>query len=252
MLRKWGPRPPRCSDDVPVFGFELERCAMAVDVALPARMVSGHAKLLVPWVSHHGLYTVSELRRIDPGRNELQSTDNRRLFSCFLDFGPQPAMLATALGGPPRPETPPGDINLESPEPPAFAAGAEVGATAAAEGAGETTAGPPTSPARRALDTNASASSPVRTPSRQPVAIAPQAPWTLPPELAAPPASPAPPLGSSTGSSAATTSPLPHTSAAGNTAVGSPDGPAARTRARTSPGKSPTPSATSPSTARRP
>ena len=86
MLREWGPRLPRCFDDVPFFGPELERCAMAVDLALPARTVSGPAKLLVPWINHHGLFTVSELRRIDPGRRELHSTEGPRLFSCFLDF----------------------------------------------------------------------------------------------------------------------------------------------------------------------
>ena len=80
---------------------------MTVDVALPARMVSGSAKLLVLWINHHGLYTVSELRRIYPGRRELQSTEGRRRFSLFLDFGLQPAMLATALEGPQRPEIPP-------------------------------------------------------------------------------------------------------------------------------------------------
>ena len=127
MLREYSPRPPRCSDDVPVFGLELERCVMAVDVALVARMVSGPAKLLVPWINYHGLFTVSELGRIDPGRRELQSTEGCRLFSCFLDFGLQPAMLATVLGGPPRPEIS-SVVNLESPEPPAFAAGAEAGA----------------------------------------------------------------------------------------------------------------------------
>ena len=179
MLREWGPRPPMCSDDVPVFGPELERCAMAVDVALPARMVSGPAKLLVPWINHHGLFTVSELRRIDPGRRELQSTEGRRLFSCFLNFGLQPAMLATALGGPPRPETPQGVVNLESPDPPAFAAGTEAGAPAAAKGAGGTPARPPTSPARRALDMNTSASTPAPTPSHQPVVVVPQVPWAL-------------------------------------------------------------------------
>ena len=149
---------------------------MAVDVALPARMVSGPAKLLVPWIKYHGLFTVSELRRIDPGRRELQSADGRRLFSCFLDFWLQPAMLATAFGGLPSPETPPGVINLESPEPPAFAAGAEAGAPVAAKGAGETTVRPPTSPAHRALDTNTSASTPAPTPSQQSVVMVPQAP----------------------------------------------------------------------------
>ena len=83
-------------------------------------MVSGPAKLLVPWINHKGLFTVSELRRIDSGRRELQLTEGRRLFSCFLDFGLQPAMLAIALGGQLRPETPPGVVNLESLEPTAF------------------------------------------------------------------------------------------------------------------------------------
>ena len=59
MLREWGPRPPRCSDDVPVFGLELERCSIAVNVALPARTVSGLARVLVPWINHHFLYAVS-------------------------------------------------------------------------------------------------------------------------------------------------------------------------------------------------
>ena len=211
MLREWGPRPPRCYDNVPVFGPEVERCAMAVDVALPVRMVSGPAKLLILKINHHGFVTVSELRRIDPGRRELLSTEGRRLFSCFLDFGLQPAMLATALGGPPRPETPPGVVNLKSPEPPAFAAGAEARAPAAAKGAGETPARPPTSPARRALDTNASALTPAPTPSRQPIVMVPQALWVLPPELVAPPASPVAPLLNSS-SSADTTSPLPRAS----------------------------------------
>ena len=102
MLREWVPRHPTCYDNVPVFGPELECRAMAVDVALPARLITGPAKLLVPWINHHGLFTVSELRRIDPGCSELQSSEGRRLFSCFLDFGLQPAMLATALGGLPR------------------------------------------------------------------------------------------------------------------------------------------------------
>ena len=79
MLLESGPRPPRCSYDVPIFGPELERCTMAVDVALPARIVFGPAKLLVPWINHHGLYTVSELRRVDPGRRKLMSTDGHRL-----------------------------------------------------------------------------------------------------------------------------------------------------------------------------
>ena len=212
-------------------------------------MVSDPAKLLVPWINHHGLFTVSELRRIDPGRRELQSIEGRRLFSCFLDFGLQPAMLAKALGGPPRPKTFPGVVKLESPEPPAFAAVAEAGAHAGAKGAGETPARPPTSPARRTLDTNTSASTPAQTPSRQPVVMTPQTLWALPPELAAPPASPVTPLlnlSSSSSNSAATTSPLPRASTANDAAGESPGGPAARTRARTSPGKSPTPSATSP------
>ena len=144
ILREWGPRQPRCSNDVPVFGPELERCAMAVDVALAARMVAGPDKLLVLWINHHGLFTVSELRRIDPGRRELQSTEGRRLFSCFVDFGLQPAMLATALGVQPPPETSPGVAYLEFPEPPAFEAGAQDKAPAAAKGAGETPARPPT------------------------------------------------------------------------------------------------------------
>ena len=243
MLRESGLRQPRCSDDVPVFGPELKRCATAVDVALPARIVSGPAKLLVPWINHHGLFTVNELRRIDPGRRELQFTEGPRLFSCFLDLGLHPAMLATALGGLQRSETPPGVVNLESPEPPAFAPKASWGAPAAIEGTGATTTG---QPARRALDTNASESAPARTPSRQQVVLVPQAPWVLPSELAAPPASPvAPPLNSRS-SSAATTSPLLQASTANGAASESPGGPLARTQARTSLGKSPTVSPTSP------
>ena len=201
---------------------------------------------MVPWINHHGLFTVSELRRIDPGRRELQSTDGSRLFSCFLDFGLQPAMLATALGRPQRPETRSGVVNLNRPEPPAFAPGAGARAFAAAEVAGDTTAGRPTSFAHCGLDTNASASSPAQTPSCQLVVMAPKAPWTLPPELAAPPASPARPYDSSNSSSASWINPLPQTSAPENAAVGGPDGASARTRARTLSGKSPTPSATSP------
>ena len=171
---------------------------MAVDMALPARIVSGRAKLLVPWINHDGLFTVSELRRIDSGRRELQSIEGRRLFSCFLDLGLQPAMLSTALGGPQRPETPAEVANLESPEPSAFPSAA-ARAPAAAEGAGATITG---QPARHALDTNASVSAPAQTLSRQPVVMAPQAPWVLPFELGALPASPvAPPLNSSSSSS---------------------------------------------------
>ena len=115
-------------------------------------------------------------------------------------------MLAKALGGPQRPETPPGVINLESPEPPTFAAGAEAGAPVAAKGAGETTARPPTSPARCALDMNTSPSTPGPMPSHQTVVMMPQAPWVLPPELAASPASPvAPPLNSSSSSNSTVT-----------------------------------------------
>ena len=76
--------------------------------------------------------------------------------------------------------------------------------------------------------------------------MAPQAPWTLPPELAAHPASPAPPLDSSNSSSASSTNLLPQTPTPQNAAVGGPDGRAARMRARTSPSKSLTHSATSP------
>ena len=230
MLRELGTRKPRCSDDVPIFGPELERCAMAIDVALVARIVSGPAKLLVFWINHHGLFTVSELRRIDQGRCDLQSTKGRRLFVCFLYFGLQPTMLETALGGPQRSETPPGVVNLESFEPPGFAPAA-AGAPAAAEGAGATTTG---ERERCALDTNASASVPARTLSRQPVVMAPQAPWVLPPELAESPSSPATsPLKSSSNSSAATTSPLKQASTANGAASESPGGPAARMRART-------------------
>ena len=214
MLREWGPRPHRCSYDVFVFDPELKRCAIAVDVALPARMVPGPAKLLVPWNYHHGLFTVSELRRIDPGGRELQFTEGRRLFSCFFDFGLQPAMLATAIEGPPRLETLLVVVNLESPEPFAFAAGAETGAPSAAKSAGEAPARLPTSPARRALDTNASTYTPAATPSRQPIVMVPQAPWVLYRELAVPPASLVASLLNSSRSSAAPTGPLPRTSTA--------------------------------------
>ena len=96
-------------------------------------------------------------------------------------------------------------FNLESPERPAFAAGAEAETPTATEGAGITTTGPLISPAHRALDRNASATAPVQTPTRQPVVMAPQAPWALPPEVAAPPASQvAPPLDSSSRSAAST------------------------------------------------
>ena len=83
-------------------------------------MVSNPAKLLVPWINHHGLFIVNELRRIDSGRRELELNEGCRLFSCFLDFGLQFAMLATALGGQPRPETPPKVVNLKTLEPNAF------------------------------------------------------------------------------------------------------------------------------------
>ena len=88
--------------------------------------------------------------------------------------------------------------------------------------AGETTAGQPTSPARRAQDTNASGSAPARTPMRQPVVLAPQASWTLLLELAAHPASPAAPPLDSNSSSAATTSPLPRPSNSDNAATAVP------------------------------
>ena len=248
MLREWGPRPPRCSDDVPVFGPELELCAMAVDVALPARMVSGPAKLLVPWINQHGLLIVSELRRIDLGRSELQSTEGRRLYSCFLDFGLQPAMLATALGGPPRQRLFQKLSIWNLPSHPRLQQALKPMPQRQPRALEKTPARPPTSPARRVIDTKVSAYTPAPTPSRQPIVKVPQAAWTLPPELAAPPASPvAPQLNSSSSSSiAATTSPLPQASTANGAASESPGGPAARTRARISPGKSPTPSAISP------
>ena len=49
MLHEWGFRPPNCSDNVSIFGPELKRCAMAVDIVLPARLVSGFVKLLIAW-----------------------------------------------------------------------------------------------------------------------------------------------------------------------------------------------------------
>ena len=57
-------------------------------------------KLFVIWINQHGIYTVSELRFIDPGHRELQTSVGRRLFSCFLDFGVQLTMLVTALEKP--------------------------------------------------------------------------------------------------------------------------------------------------------
>ena len=216
-------------------------------------MVSGPAKLLVLLINHHGLYSVSELFCIDPARRVLQSTDNRWLFFCFLNIGIRQAMVATALERPQRPKTFPGVVNLKSPEPPVFAAEADVGASLATQRAGQTTAGPPTLHAPRALDTTTFASVIARTLSHQSVVMAPQAPLIIPPELAAPPAIPvAPPLDSSNSTIASSTSLLLQPSAAGNAAVGSPDGLAARTHARISPAKSPTPLATSPSTANRP
>ena len=62
MAREYGPTLPRCSDDIPVYLPELERCNMAVDVALPSQAVKGPAKLMVSWVNHHDLFAVSELR----------------------------------------------------------------------------------------------------------------------------------------------------------------------------------------------
>ena len=79
----------------------------------------------------------------------------------------------------------------------AFAARTKVEASSAVESTEKTTASPPTLPARRALDTNASASAPARTPSRQPVVMAQQPPWALPPELTAPLVIPEAPLNSS-------------------------------------------------------
>ena len=95
MAREYGPRLPRCSDDIPVYQPELERCNMAVDVALPSQAVTGPAKLLVPWVNHHGLFAVRELRELDATQRALQTSDGRQLPSCFLDFGLQPAMVLT-------------------------------------------------------------------------------------------------------------------------------------------------------------
>ena len=128
MAREYGPRLPRCSDDIPVYPPELERCDMAVDVALPSQAVTGPAKLLVPWINHHGLFAVRELRELDATQRALQTPDGRRLLSCFLDFGLQPAMLRTAQEGPQHPDTPPGVVNLNSPEPPALAARPQAGA----------------------------------------------------------------------------------------------------------------------------
>ena len=96
MAREYGPRLPRCSNYIPVYPPELERCNMAVDVALPSQAVTGPAKVLVPWINHHGLFAVRELRELDATQRALQTPDGRRLLSSFLDYGLQPAMLRTA------------------------------------------------------------------------------------------------------------------------------------------------------------
>ena len=110
MAREYDPRLPRCRDYIPVYPPELERCNMAVDVALSSQAVTGPAKLLVPWVNNHGLFALSELRELDATQRALQTSDGRRLLSCFLDFGLQPAMLRTAQEGPKHHDTPPGVV----------------------------------------------------------------------------------------------------------------------------------------------
>ena len=239
MAREYGTRLPRCSDDIPVYAPELERCDMAVDVALPSQAVTGPAKLLVPWINHHGLFAVRELRELDATQRALQTSDGRRLLSCFLDFVLQPSMLRTALEGPQHPDTLPGVVNLDSPEPPALAARPQAGAPSTTARAEVPSASRAPSPAQRALDLNSSPSAPAPMAPQQPITAMPQAPWVLPPELGAPPTSPVRPNSSSSSSSPATTSPLPRTPSGGGAVAESEGGPAARTRARTSPAKSP-------------
>ena len=149
MAREYGPRLPRCSDNIPVYAPELERCNMAVDVALPSQAMTGPAKLLVPWVNHHGLFAVRELRELDATLRALQTSDGRRLLSCFLDFGLQPAMLLTAQERPQHPDTPPGVVNLYFPALAARPQAEEPSTTGRAEVLSATRA---PSSAQRALD----------------------------------------------------------------------------------------------------
>ena len=128
MAREYSPKLHRCSDDIPVDPPELERCNMAVEVTLLLQAVTGPAKLLVLRINPHGLCVVREQRELDATQRVLQTSDGRRLLSCFLDFGLQPAMLRTAQDGPQHPDTPQGVVNLDSPEPPALAARPQAGA----------------------------------------------------------------------------------------------------------------------------
>ena len=176
MAREYGPRLPRCFDNISLYVPELERCDMAVYVALPSHAVTGPAKLLVPWINHHGLFAVRELRELDITQRALQTSDGRCLFSCFLDFGLQPAMLRTAQEGSQRPITQSAVINLESPEPASQVAPPQAGAPPTADRAEMLSASRAPSPTQRSLDLNSSASAPTPMAPQQPVVLVPQVP----------------------------------------------------------------------------
>ena len=66
-------------------------------------------------VNHHGVNTALELCRIDVARRDLQSTNTRRLLSCFLDFVYQPGLLALAQSEEPPAEPYAETVDLEAP-----------------------------------------------------------------------------------------------------------------------------------------
>ena len=145
-------------------------------------------------------------------------------------------MLRTAQEGPQHCDTQPEVANLDSPEPPALAAQPQAGAPSTINRAEVPNASRASLFAQRALDLNSSASAPMA--PQQLILAGHQAPWVLPPELAAPTTSP---LRSSSisSSSAATTSPLPHTPGGEGAVAKSEGGPKLRTHARISLAKSP-------------
>ena len=89
-------------------------------MALPSRAVQDPAALLVPWINHHGTYTIAELRAANIAIPKLKNANARRLFSCWLDFSLVPAHLESALAKPPNSNRPASPSGITEEEPSAL------------------------------------------------------------------------------------------------------------------------------------
>ena len=111
IVNEFAPRIPPCINYNADFRNHQERCPMAVCMALPTRVIQAPAALLVPWMNHHGTYTIAELRAANIANPRLKVANARRRFSCWLEFSHLPTQLASAqlpLTQPKRPGSKPG------------------------------------------------------------------------------------------------------------------------------------------------